>query len=150
MALVSKRFGAARVGQVQFVTAADVQRLKSDIAGQVTVLDAAFLACLQRPGALDDATQTAWHTMKNRALLYVGESAPILDTAAAMNAGQAIQRDLSPWYDTLAKAGCSAGPKPETSAAPKSLLDSLGFDRIETVALVLGALFVMHEFGGRR
>jgi hypothetical protein len=134
-----------RVGQVQFVTASDVQRLKQDILGQVSALDVAYLKCIQKPGALDAATEASWHAMKNRALQYAGESAPILDTAAAMNAGQAIQRDLSPWYDRFTAAGGSPGPKPEAPEKPKGLLDALGVEQLGTVALVFGGLLLASE-----
>lgn len=142
MPLVSKRFGVPRVGQVQFVTSSDVARLKKAIIEQVTALDVAARACQAK---LDEPTAAAWRASRNAALQYAGESNPILATASAMNAGQAIQRDLAAWQTKFAALGCTDAPPPEAPEKPKSLLDSLGLDKLETVALVVGAIIVFRE-----
>lgn len=128
-----------RVGSV--VSKSDVQRLQRDITSDVGVLDAVVLACL---GKLAQATIDQWHTMKNRALSFAGETAPTFFTASAMDAGQAIQTDLAGWHTRLSSEGCANVPAAPTVAPPAAPLFSF-LGELPPVLLVVGLFLLARQ-----
>jgi hypothetical protein len=78
--------------------------------------------------------------MRTRAYAYAHEAAPTFFTASAMDAGQALQRDMLPWFDKLRAAGCDPGPTPSGPPAPAPFFSFLG--ELPPVLLV-GALWLL-------
>lgn len=80
-------------------------------------------------GKIDDSDpdRDAFAAILRRASDFLEEAPSILDTAAQMDAGQALQRDLQPWYQRIQDKACAVPPAPAPIApAAPGLLSSLG------------------------
>jgi hypothetical protein len=97
-----------------FVTAADVTTLHATIEQELNVLGAAVVLCATK---LDQQTQDEWHAMRERGIAYLADAPDTMRAKYQMDTGQALQRDLAPWHQRIADAGCSVGPAP---VAPSS------------------------------
>lgn len=109
-----------------FVTASDVSTLQTSIHQELSDLDSAFTACqLQGNIPAGSAESDQWVNMKSRTLAFLATTPSTIDAAAQMDAGQQLQRDLGPWYDTIAANGCKVPSRPAQPPAPTDMFSSL-------------------------
>lgn len=124
------------------VTPTDVRQLQADIRGAIYPLAIAVGNCV-RAGKLAASDGDAWIAFATRAEAFLAEDPSWLNTAAQMNAGEQIERDLQPWYAKLRAAGCSdIPPAPTPPPAQSDLLGSL-----KDVGLLVVAAILLLEFG---
>jgi hypothetical protein len=108
------------VGVGAIVTSTDVVRLQQDVLAQANALDRCVVGCISK---LQKGDLANWGSMIKRATDFSNEDPSTLFAAAQVDAGQAIQRDLLPWYDLLTQAGCSGVPFKPTP--PPSTTDAI-------------------------
>jgi hypothetical protein len=126
--------------QGAFTFPSDVDRLKQDVSREAAALDRAVVPCMAK---LDAATLEQWHDMLDRVNKYVQAPTTTFGSGSAVDAGQAIQRDLQPWYGRLKAAGCS--DLPDAPAPPPSSTPI--FDVLKSPALlILAGWLLLREF----
>lgn len=115
----------------------DVAQLQAAIRAQRDSIQFVIGSC---PAAKSDAVLMAqWDAFDVVVNAYLNESPSILDTAAQMDAGQALQPQLNAWQDRIAAKGCTGLP-PKPPAPPASGLEqasSLAVHAAELVAVLL-------------
>jgi hypothetical protein len=105
----------------------DVASLQSAIRAETIALQAAWTTC-RTAGKIadDDPDRDAFAALLRRAADFLARDPSLLDTAAEMDEGQALQRDMAPWYDRIQSKACQAPPQPQHAPAAPGLLASLG------------------------
>lgn len=139
------KIGPRRKGVVgAVVSKADVERLQKALASEAGTLGQVVSSNVVK---LDENTLNAWHDFFNRAMSFAGETAPTFFTASAMDAGQALERELQAWYPRLQQAGLQVGPAPAPPPAETpGLLGSLG-DLTKALPLVV-VFLIFREMKG--
>lgn len=103
------------------VTPDDVATLQATVRAELGGLDAAVAATPP-----DTLTLIQWQTMRERAFAFLAQAPSWLHTAAQMDAGQQLQRDLAPWHERLSAAGvANVPPAPAPPPKAESLFASL-------------------------
>lgn len=127
----------------------DVAQLQAAIRAQRDGIQFVIGSC---PAAKADAVLMAqWNSFDVVVNAYLIESPSILDTAAQMDAGQALQPQLSAWSDRIAAKGCTGLP-PKPPATPASGLEQasgLAIHVAEAVA-VIGLTYVLVKWASRK
>lgn len=120
------------------VTPSTVRSLQAAILQEVSTLGSAVSL---NAAIIDDATRLEWHALQVRALAFTQESPSWLSTAAQVDEGQQIQRELLPWHARLQALGAQGVPMaPPGPPPPESLfgsLSSLGGMAVAVVALLV-------------
>ncbi len=135
---------AHAVGQVQLITAADVQTMAEVVNSDVTIIDVAIPKC---PG-LDAST---WPTAKAAALGWV-ESARAYSwtqgtSAEVYDQGKGLHAVMQGWAERLAAAGCTVNlpvaPTPRLSTANPAVAPLVGFLGQVPPLLMLGLVYLI-------
>lgn len=109
------------------VLPSDVSTLQSAIRTQAAALQAAFETCrIADKIRDDDPDRDAFAQLLRRVSDYLNVDPSILDTAAQMDAGEALQRDMAPWYQRLKDKACQPPPQPEVKSQTAPLMAGLG------------------------
>jgi hypothetical protein len=117
----------------------DVVRLQKALASEVGTLGQVVATNVTK---FDQPTLDGWRDFRNRALAFAGETAPLFFTASAMDAGEALERELQTWYPRIQALGLTTPPAPTPPpAATPGILGSLG-DLAKLAPFVLVFLLV--------
>lgn len=124
------------------VTPADVKQLQSDVRAESDALAQALKACIYASTIpAGDPLVAQWTGLMDRVQAFLAQEPSWLHTAAQMNAGEQLQRDLQPWHATLQQRGCAnVPPAPSPPPAPGDLFGSL-----TNIGLILIVLMAMRE-----
>lgn len=123
------------------VTPSDVEQLQAVIRSQRDQLTATFQGC---PGAQNDPTVAAQWAAESLAVdAFLAQDASWIHTAAQMDAGQALQQDLSSWVDRFNACGCKNVPAKPAGPPPDALTNATKLvGTVATTAIVLAAVYV--------
>jgi hypothetical protein len=123
------------VGRIlpKFVTPADVRDLKTRVDAFVRGTDQAVADC----SALPAGVRTGWEAFSKAWRAYFDEEDSWWHTAAQMDQGEAYERDLARWQDTIAQFRCSDAPPRVTPSTdpPPPASDVRWQGTIKTVAI---------------
>jgi hypothetical protein len=125
---------------VPVVTPSDVAQLQADVRAEADALSDALKGCIYKGLRTDDPIVSQWSTFRARVDAFLSQSPSWLSTAAQMDAGQAIQRDLRPWYGRIAAKGCDVPPMPSGPPAPGDL-----FGSVKDIAFIFLLIVVARE-----
>lgn len=125
------------------VTPSDVAQLQADIRAEADGLSQAVKACMFAntiPGG--DPLVQQWIAMRSRVDAFLAQEPSWLHTAAQMDAGQQLERDLQPWHKRLEDRGCAdVPPAPNPPPAPGDLFGSL-----KDIGFLILAIMLVREF----
>jgi hypothetical protein len=123
------------------VTPDDVKQLQTAVQAEFTNLSKSIATCADKVPA---DYQDQWRQMRQRVVAFLKQTPSWLHTAQQMDDGQAIQRDLQPWYQLLSSWGCT----PPVQPTPPPSAGGLGgiFDNIGKVLPWLVIFYVVREF----
>ena len=126
-----------------FLTPDDVATLQEAIRAEADDLSQAMKNCMfANTIAAGDPIVQQWITMRTRVDAYLAQAPSWLHTAAQMDAGQQLQRDLAPWHARIAAKGCKdVPPAPSPPPAPGDLFGSL-----QNIGLLILAIMAFQEF----
>jgi hypothetical protein len=139
-----------------FVLPNDVAALQTKLRVDNEAMIAAYRKCLALGKvAPESVTAAAWDAMQERLTAFLNEHPSWFDTASQMNRGEALEKDLAGWRNTLMSLGCSDLPPVTTSQAdvgPPGLssLLSQGMNILPMVLLAFVAIEFMGRGGDRR
>lgn len=130
-----------------FVLPSDVEALQAQVRSQRDQLAASLNAC-----HCDDPTVgVQWQAQSLAVDAFLAEDPSLFHTAAQMDQGQALQRDLGQWPARISACGCKDVPPSPAPPAPSGVeqATSLLATGIEA-ALVLGGLYMVIQLTRRR
>jgi hypothetical protein len=113
---------AAAVGQIVSWTYNDLIALRRDVIRQTTELGNAVASST----TLDQATRDEWRAMRQRVVDWLRDDPSWFRSDSQYRRGEALQKDLLPWYERLRSAGSHDLP-PTPTQPTKPLISPAGF-----------------------
>lgn len=111
----------AKLGQIISYTLNDLKALRLDIVRQTKELGNAVASST----TLDQATRDQWHSMRERVIDWLKDEPSWFRSDSQYRRGDAIQKDLLPWYDRLRAVSPSLPQRPTQPTTP--LVSPAGF-----------------------
>ena len=132
-----------------FVTPTEVDAIKEQVSLGLNALAQAFVVC-QTAGKVPASDVADFERLKSACNAFTSEPSGLLNSAAQVDAGQALLRQQAPWYAKIKGYGCDAPATPPdpVASAPKTSLDKV-VDALPLLLLVLLAAQVAPAFKRR-